>query len=98
MYTRLLRKSEHTKKFSINRHQHEGWEVSEEEDSRVVLSVRYRDWHRVERAMQMFADKATSLRQRGWADYVVNDTAGRRTGRSTTGFALLKEEVGNRHS
>jgi hypothetical protein len=74
MYTRLLRKSEHTKKFSISHDQREGWEVSEEEDSHIVFSVRYRDWHRVERAIQMFADKAISLRERGWADYVLNDT------------------------
>ena len=40
MYTRLLRKSVHTKKFTISHDQLEGWEVSEEEDSRLVLSVR----------------------------------------------------------
>jgi hypothetical protein len=62
MYTRLLRKSVHTKKFTISHDQQEGWEVAEEEDSRLVLSVRYKDWHRVERAMQTFANKAKSLR------------------------------------
>jgi hypothetical protein len=70
MYTRLLRKLAHTKKFTI-RHEQEGWQVSEEEDCHLVLSVRYKDWHRVERAMQTFANKAESLQQRGWADQVV---------------------------
>jgi hypothetical protein len=91
MYTRLLRKSVHTKKFTISQDQHEGWEVSEEEDSRLVLSVRYKDWHRVERAMQTFADKANSLRQRGWADYVVTATIERPSARTSTAFLLPRE-------
>ena len=70
MYTRLLRKLAHTKKFTIS-HEQEGWQVCEEEDSQLVLSVRYKDWHRVERAMQTFANKAKSLQQRGWADLTV---------------------------
>jgi len=68
MFTRLLLKSVHSKKFTVQWHDHVGWEVSEEEDSRVVVSVRYRDWHRVERAMKTFADKATSLMEKGWIE------------------------------
>jgi hypothetical protein len=94
MYTRLLRKSVHTKKFTIS-HDQQGWEISEEEDSRLVLSVRYKDWHRVERAMQTFADKAKSLRQRGWADFLVTGTVERPTERpperSSTAFLLPRE-------
>jgi hypothetical protein len=71
MYTHFLRKSVHTKKFAISHDHQLGWEVSEEEDSRVVSSIRYRDWHRVERAKQMFAEKAKALRQRGWDHYLV---------------------------
>ena len=70
MYTRLLRKLAHIKKFTISEEK-EGWQVSEEEDSQLVLSVRYKDWHRVERAMETFANKARSLQQRGWADLTV---------------------------
>ena len=76
MYTRLLRKSEHTKKFTISHDQQEGWQVSEEEDSRLVLSVCYRDWHRVERAIKAFADKASALQERGWVDHVVTVMVG----------------------
>ena len=31
-----------------------GWEVSEEVADRVVRRVNYRDWHRVERALEIF--------------------------------------------
>jgi hypothetical protein len=73
MYIRLLRKATHTKKFTISHHQPFGWEVHEEEDSRVIVSVRYRDWHRVERAMRAFANKAESLCEHGWSDYSINN-------------------------
>ena len=32
----------------------EGWAVREEQGDRVVRAVTYTDWHRVERAMEMF--------------------------------------------
>jgi hypothetical protein len=32
----------------------EGWAVREEKDSQVVRSVVYTDWHRVERAIDLF--------------------------------------------
>jgi hypothetical protein len=31
-----------------------GWDVREEDDSRVVRQTTYQDWHRVERAMHAF--------------------------------------------
>jgi hypothetical protein len=31
-----------------------GWEVREERDREVVRTTTYRDWHRVERAVQTF--------------------------------------------
>jgi hypothetical protein len=88
MYTRLLRKLAHTKKFTIS-HEQEGWQVSEEEDSQIVLSVRYKDWHRVERAMQTFANKAKSLQQRGWADLTV--MVDRSSLRSSTALRLPRK-------
>ena len=68
MYTRLLLKSTHAKKFTVRCDDTAGWEISEEEDSRVVVCVRYRDWHRVERAMKLFATKATWLVKNGWIE------------------------------
>ena len=32
----------------------EGWEVRETHDRKVVRTQRYSDWHRVERAVQVF--------------------------------------------
>ena len=86
MYTRLLRKSEHTRKFTISHDHQAGWRVSEEEDSRLVLSLHYRDWHRVERAIRMFADKARALRERGWVDQVVTVIVERPSARASTAF------------
>ena len=35
-----------------------GWQLVEEEDSRVIRTQDYTDWHRVERAVQVFERKA----------------------------------------
>ena len=86
MYTRLLRKSEHTRKFTVSHDYQEGWRVSEEEDSRLVLSLHYRDWHRVERAIKMFGDKARTLRECGWVDQVVTVIVERPSARASTAF------------
>ena len=83
MYTRLLQKSAHIRRFTINQ-EDDGWRICEEEDSRLVLSVRYRDWHRVERAMQTFASKAKSLRECGWADHIVTTLVERPSSRTST--------------
>ena len=47
------------KRFIVTRSQM-GWEVREEHDSRVVRQVQYRDWHRVERALQAFDQQGSS--------------------------------------
>jgi hypothetical protein len=43
-----------------------GWEVRDEQDSRVIRWVRYSDWHRVERARMAFALEAALLEESGW--------------------------------
>ena len=92
MYTRVLRKLAHTKKFTISQ-AGEGWRVCEEEDSRLVLSVRYKDWHRVERALETFANKAKSLQQHGWTDHVVTVLVERPSVRPSTVFRLPREHA-----
>ena len=62
-------------------------------DTLLILSVRYRDWHRVERAMQMFANKAKLLRERGWADHVVTALVERPPERVSTAFQLPRERA-----
>jgi len=66
MYTRLFQKAAHTRKFSIISTGASGWEVRDEQDSRVLRWVQYRDWHRVERARMTFALEAALLEESGW--------------------------------
>jgi hypothetical protein len=68
MYNRLLRKAAHTRRFIIRNTDTSGWEVRDEKDSRIVKSVLYDDWHRVERAKAAFAMEALRLRETGWIE------------------------------
>jgi len=68
MYTRLLQKAAHTRKFTISSTGESGWEVRDEQDSCVLRRVRYRDWHRVERARKTFALEAEMLQETGWSE------------------------------
>lgn len=68
MYARLLRKAGQTRRFTISDTNASGWEVKEEENSRVIRQVLYNDWHRVERAMMAFALQVTSLQDAGWTE------------------------------
>jgi hypothetical protein len=68
MYARLLRKADETRRFTITTAGDAGWEVREEQDSRVVWSARYTDWHRVERARMLFARLAAALEHSGWVE------------------------------
>jgi hypothetical protein len=68
MYTRLLQKAAHTRKFTIRSSDESGWEVRDEQDSYVIRRVRYRDWHRVERAKRTFALEAALLQETGWSE------------------------------
>lgn len=44
----------HVDRFRVSRRAGAGWEVREERDDEVVRRVLYTDWHRVERAIQVF--------------------------------------------
>jgi hypothetical protein len=68
MYARFLRKAAHTRRFVIRKTGSRGWEVRDEKDSRIVKSVLYDDWHRVERARATFALEALQLRASGWIE------------------------------
>ena len=59
MVTHELTQSGHTKRFTITRGAM-GWDVKEERDSEVVRVATYTDWHRVERAVQVFRLQATA--------------------------------------
>jgi hypothetical protein len=73
MFARELHQAGHKRRFSITERGRNGWEVRDEHDDRVLKQVLYTDWHRVERALNMFAIVIDDLESRGWrgseADY-----------------------------
>jgi hypothetical protein len=68
MFARALHNDQHKRRFLIVVKNPGGWEVVEEQDSRVVKRVSYSDWHRVERARRIFTLEADSLCQAGWVN------------------------------
>lgn len=65
MFTKELTQAGHVRRFTI-REANDGWELREEEDSKLVRQVQYRDWHRVERAKMRIDEQVTDLENRGW--------------------------------
>jgi hypothetical protein len=63
-----FRQAGHVRRFVIKRAGPIGWEVSEEEDSRVVRRVQYTDWHRVERARTLMDLTMSELARSGWVE------------------------------
>ena len=45
-----------------------GWSVQEEEDATVIRQSHHDDWHRVERAVQLFEHTAMTLEEDGWIE------------------------------
>jgi hypothetical protein len=68
MYARILRNAAHVRRFTISSTESSGWEVRDEQDSRLLRSRLYHDWHRVERAKEAFAVEAAGLRDAGWRE------------------------------
>ena len=68
MYRRMFQKAGQTKRFTITDAGSLGWEVREEEDSQILWSIRYKDWHRVERARMAFTRTAAMLANSGWKE------------------------------
>lgn len=66
MFTRELTQAGQVRRFSIEEAGGHGWEVREEQDSRVVRQVRYDDWHRVERALLVMRQQVRELEECGW--------------------------------
>jgi hypothetical protein len=45
-----------------------GWELREESDSQILRQVKVSDWHRVERARDVWSLRALSLQEAGWVE------------------------------
>ena len=66
MFERNLSCDGHTRRFLIEPRGSSGWEVREEQDSAVVRTKIYDDWHRVERARSAFQIEIVILTGQGW--------------------------------
>ena len=66
MYSIALRHDEHTRKYRVTPGQQSGWELTMTEDLKPAKTVKYQDWHRVERAVARFTRQIAELRQQGW--------------------------------
>jgi hypothetical protein len=66
MFVKELTQAGHTRRFSISERRETGWEVRDVQDDRVLKQVCYTDWHRVERAQQVFNLLIDDLESRGW--------------------------------
>jgi hypothetical protein len=65
MFAKELQHAGHVRRFSIREHA-VGWEIREEEDNEVLKQVYHSDWHRVERALNVFRMQIGLLEQSGW--------------------------------
>jgi hypothetical protein len=66
MFTKELRQAGHVRRFTIREAAGDGWEVKEEQDSKIVRQVQIRDWHRVERARMRIDEQVSELEDSGW--------------------------------
>jgi hypothetical protein len=66
-FSKSIQKADQTRRYSIQSTP-VGWEVREEQDSRVVRQNWYQDWHRVERAQRAIFLTLSSLREQGWRE------------------------------
>ena len=66
MFMKELRQAGHVRRFIIRESAGDGWEVREEQDSKVVRQVQIRDWHRVERARMRIDEQVSELEDSGW--------------------------------
>ena len=78
MFSIRLRRADHVRHYSIRSAHHTGWEVSLEEDREVTRQIRYDDWHRVERALELVRREVADLAAQGWE---IQTTAGQSTNR-----------------
>lgn len=66
-FTKSIRNAGHIRRYVIQPTA-VGWEVRQENDSRVVRQALYQDWHRVERVRRAFVTEVAALRAEGWQE------------------------------
>ena len=68
MFATALTQAGHVTRFTITDAGYHGWELRVEQDSKIVRRVRYRDWHRVERALTVITQQISELKAGGWRE------------------------------
>jgi hypothetical protein len=66
MFAVTLRLANRVRTYSVSAMGVSGWEIRLEEDAQVRRLDHYHDWHRVERALDLFAREASALQASGW--------------------------------
>jgi hypothetical protein len=66
MFSKTLTHAGHVRRFVVSTRRASGWEVRIEQDREVVRQAAYRDWHRLERAMNAIEREVTELVSQGW--------------------------------
>jgi len=66
MFAVSIQRAEHVRRYCIRSTEGAGWEVSLEEDRALTRRVLYHDWHRVERALEIFRREVADLTAQGW--------------------------------
>lgn len=66
MFALTLCHADHVRRYSICPTGSLGWEIRLEEDSTLRRLNHYTDWHRVERALELFARETSALQASGW--------------------------------
>lgn len=68
LYSRHLQQQGHSRRLVISTVRPSGWDVREEHDRELVRLIHYDDWHRVERAREVFTRQAAALEDAGWIE------------------------------
>lgn len=66
MFSVCLRRADHVRLYSVSGRSHDGWEIRSEEDRALTKHAWYRDWHRVERTLELFRREIADLTAQGW--------------------------------
>jgi hypothetical protein len=68
MFSIILRKAGHTRRYSVSALVESGWEVTCERDGEPPRHISYHDWHRVERTLAIFRIEVSELLACGWSE------------------------------
>ena len=66
MFSKTLTQAGHVRRFTVSARRASGWEVRIEQDREIVRQAQYRDWHRLERAMDAIEREVHDLVAQGW--------------------------------